>query len=415
MKKSHKILIPVFSVLLVAAIAAVYFTLNGTIKRKPDLSGDVENGVYKSAEFSQLDSYSLKTGYPLVQSDIDSLYYCVSPDGNVKYYEYNAGKISEFNGVVKQLQVNVELSYNKIPITLYYIEKDGKTTGYGLFTNADTNNNVNLYSYVFAHITDSPVLYGLKGKMLLLNTNPEEAYNSDKTYTEIFDVNMTDGTCSNVFSQRDRTVDKSGKMTERWNILTDSFIKSVGQKASVISGRLYDSDTDTYDVFDMNKSINKPDALGMYGTFLRDNKDGSYIFLKKTAKGFKSVKYISQEEDIVSFEGDIKKDFVFSGNWVYSVKERTFTNLIDGKKIISESTEAIDMFTVNSDGSKIVAVANYENQAFFVINSDGTTKGYSGENIFNSNIKNICFADDNTVLVTSVSDSECVNRLIKVS
>lgn len=415
MRKSHKILIPVFSVLLAASIALIVLTMNGTLKRKPAGAGEVENGTYASTSFAQLNSVSVQSQSPILKSDIDSVFYSFDADGNVKFYEYDGKQLSDYNGVVKSITVSPELTYNVIPITISYIEKDGKTLGYGLFTNK-SDSNITLYSYVFAKLTDAPAVYGLKGKMLLLSTNSDEAFTNDRTYSEIFNIDMSNGSLARVFSQRDRQADKTGKLTDRWHILTDGFLSSVQKKAGVISGRLYNAGTSVFDVFDLNRSMNKPEATEIYTTYLRENaNDGGYVYLKKTSSGFKSVKFIAKEEEIVKFDGNIKKDFVFSGDWVYSVKDRTFTNLLNGSKIKANGVEAIDMFTVNADGTKIAAVASYENQAFFVIDKDGKTTGYSGDNFFNSNIKNMCFASADTVITTATAeDGSCVNYLTTI-
>lgn len=416
MRTSHKVIIPIFSVLLAASIALIFLTMNGTIKRKPDAAGEVKDDIYTSVSFAQLNSISVQSQQPYIKSDIDSVYYTFDSEGNISFYEFDGNSFSEYNGVVKAITVIPELTYNKIPITISYIEKDGKTLGYGLFTNRN-DANVTLYTYVFAKLTDAPAVYGISGKMLLLCTNQDEAFCSEKTYSEIFNVDMTNGGLSRIFSQRDRQADKTGKFTDRWHILTDGFLKSVQNKAAVISGRLYNSDTKVYDVFDLNRSMNNPETTGIYGTFLRENTEHSgYVYLKKTTEGFKSVEFIAQEEEIARFDGDIDKDFVFSGDWVYSVKEKTFTNLVTGKQVVADGVEAIDMFTVNSDGTKFVAVANYkDSQAFFVIDKDGKVQGYAGENIFNSNINNICFMENDTILTTSTSDDgNCENHIIKI-
>ncbi len=415
MKTSHKILIPVFSVLLAASIALVVFTMNGTLKRKAAPSGEVENGIYTSTDFAQLNSAAVQSQYPCMKSDIDSVFYSAGADGIIKFYEFDGKSFSDYNGIVKTIEVAPELTYEKIPITISYIEKDGKTLGYGIFTNKN-NPEVTLYPYVFAKLTDAPSVYGLKGKMLLLNINPDEAYSYNKTYSEVFNVDMSTGGLGRVFSQRDRQSDKTGKLTERWHILTDGFLNSAQKKAACISGRLYNSDTAVYDVFNLNKSMSKPEAEKIYGTFLRENaKDGGYIYLKKTSTGFKSVKFIAQEKEIARFDGDINKDFVFSGDWVYAAKERTFTNLVTGAKIKTDGVEAIDMFAVNADGSKIAAAANYKNQAFFVIDKEGNVDGYSGENFFNSNIRNICFTGNDVVFTTATNENgTCTNYLTKI-
>ena len=199
MKKIHKILIPVFSVLLVISIAALVVSFNGNIMAK--LTGkandDFSSVGFKGDDFSSLSPVSAVSDYPLVKSDIDSIYYCVKPDGKVSFYEYNGSALAPYTGDVETIDLKPECSYVNIPITVYYIEKDGKTLGYGLFTNAN-DDSVELYSYVFAKLIDAPTVYDLQSKMLLLSTDEKEAYSADKSYCEIFSVNMENGKCTNV-------------------------------------------------------------------------------------------------------------------------------------------------------------------------------------------------------------------------
>lgn len=417
MKKIHKILIPVFSVLLVISIAALVVSFNGNIMAK--LTGkandDFSSVGFKGDDFSSLSPVSAVSDYPLVKSDIDSIYYCVKPDGKVSFYEYNGSALAPYTGDVETKDLKPECSYVNIPITVYYIEKDGKTLGYGLFTNAN-DDSVELYSYVFAKLIDAPTVYDLQSKMLLLSTDEKEAYSADKSYCEIFSVNMENGKCTNVASQRDRPADKTGRLSERWTILTDSYLRTISKKAAVISGRLYDSETKTYDVYDLNKGVNSPAFKGIYGRFLREDSDGGYIYITKTDDGFKSAKYITDEKDIAVFTGNIEEDFIFSGDWVYSKNNKTFTNLLTAKEIkASKIDTGFNTFCVNSDGSKIVALASGQNQAFIVIKEDGSVKQYVGDSIFSTDIKNAVFADDETVMTTALnSDGACVNYFTKI-
>lgn len=416
MKTSHKILIPVLSVILAASIALLVMTLNGSLKKKPGAAGEVVDGVYTSTEFAHLNPVSVQSPLPCMQTDIENIFYSMDRSGNVTFYEYNGTDFAPYTGPVYALNVYPELTYNKIPIKISYIVKDGKTTGYGLFTNAQ-NKGVNLYSYVFAKLTDAPETYGLKGKMLLLNLDPNEAYKSDKTYVEIFSVDITNGGLSRPFSQRDRGADRSGRFADRWHILTDGYLKSCDKKAAVISGRLYNEGTEIYDIYDLNRSMNHPDATGMYGTFLRENpKDNSFVYLKKTVQGFKSVSYLGQETELIRFDGNIDTDYVFAGNWIYSAKEHKFTNLVTNKAIVAKEVEAIDMFAVNSDESLFAAAATYKDgQALFIVDNEGKVQGYSGANIFNSNVKNICFIGKDAVMITTVNnDGSCTNNVVKV-
>ncbi len=415
MKTVHKVLITVFSFTLVISILVLALSMTlGSGSSGGNLTSD---GGFGGDDFATLNSASLVTEYPVVQSDFDNIFYSVKPDGSVSFFEYNGTALSKYSGEVNTVELKPSCTYYKIPITVYYITVEGKTLGYGLFTTANSDADVNLYSYVFAKLIDAPSIYALKGKMLLLNTDPDEAYSKDKTYTEVFSVDMSKKSCSTITAQRDRNADKTGRLSERWSMFTDGYLASVSKKAGMISGRLYDESTEIYDVYDLNKSVNKTHISGIYGTFLREDSDSGLVYLKKTSDGFKSVKYIAEEKTVAEFKGSIEKDFVFSSDWVFDRNEKTFTNLVTGKAIkASKISDGVSDFSVNSDASAIVAVStNAVNQALSVIGADGKVEQYAGSSVYSLDVKNVCFVDDSTVLTTSVAaDGGCVNYLTKV-
>lgn len=412
MKKIHKILIPVFSVLLVISVVALILSINGGIKLG---SISVDTGLSKGEDFTALGSASVVTKNPLVKSDFDGIYYCLNTDSTVSFYQYNGSSLVSYGGEVKTAELKPECTYQKVPITVYYITVDGKTLGYGLFTTANSDADVKYYSYIFAKLVDMPSIYGKTGKLLLLSTDEKQAYSQDKTYTEAFSADLAKGTCSPLSSQRDRTADKSGRLAERWDIFTDSYLKTVSKKAGLISGRMFDADTELYGIYDLKVGINKPVVQSIYGTFVRESSDGGFVYIKKTDSGFKSVEYITKEKTIAEFTGNIK-DCVFCGDWVYQPETKAFTNLLTGKVINADKLGFTpDKFCVNDDSSKIAAVADGSTQRFAVIDGDGAVTHYTGTGIFTAGIDNLCFLDSSTVLTTAVTtDGASKNLLTKV-
>lgn len=412
MKKIHKILIPVFSVLLVISVIALILSINGGIKLG---SISVDTGLSKGADFTALGSASVVTKSPLVKSDFDGIYYCLNTDSTVSFYQYNGSSLVSYGGEVKTAELKPECTYQKVPITVYYITVDGKTLGYGLFTTANSDADVKYYSYIFAKLVDLPSIYGKTGKLLLLSTDEKQAYSQDKTYTEAFAADLAKGTCSSLSSQRDRTADKSGRLAERWDIFTDSYLRTVSKKAGLISGRMFDAETELYGIYDLKVGTNKPAVSSIYGTFVRETSDGGFVYIKKTDSGFKSVEYITQEKTIAEFTGNIK-DSVFCGDWVYQPETKAFTNLLTGKVINADKLGFTpDKFCVNEDSSKIAAVADGATQRFAVIDGDGAVTHYTGTGIFTAGIDNLCFLDSSTVLTTTAtSDGASKNLLTKV-
>ena len=401
MKTAQKVWIAVLCVaFIVSAVALGLSYFAGT------------DSSYKGESVENVTPQSLVTEYPLVQSDFDNIFYCLKPDGTVEFYEFGNNMLSAYSGEVNTVELKPSLTYYKVPITVYYIEVEGKTLGYGLFTTENSDAKVNLYSYAFAKLVDAPVVYGIDGKLLLISTNSDEAYSADKLYTEAFKVDMDTKSCSPVTAQRDRTAEKTGRQSERWSMLTDSYLASVSKKAGMISGRLYNEGTDVFDVYDLNESLNKPEVKGMWGTYLREAENGALIYIKKTDNGFKSVEFIAEEKEIASFKGDMK-NFIFSGDWVYDLKEERFTSLLTGKTVEGKKLdEGVADFCANADGSKIaVAMLNGESQALAVVTPDGKVKQYACDSVYSD----MQFINNETLVATAfTNDGAWVNYVITV-
>ena len=126
MKTSHKILIPLFSVLLILSLVLVYFISNGTIRKKYISDSERSSIDFAATDFSELNPLSTETDAPLMPTDFDGIFYSLSADGKVSFFEAGADGFVPYSEEVKTLNVAPELTYNKIPITIYYITKNEK-------------------------------------------------------------------------------------------------------------------------------------------------------------------------------------------------------------------------------------------------------------------------------------------------
>ena len=411
MKTAQKVWVIILSVAFVISAAALglsYFSPDGNIQLMPD-------GAYKGESVENITAQSLVTEYPLVQSDFGNIFYCLKPDGAVEFYEFGKDMLSKYPGEVNTVELKPSLTYYEVPITVYYIEVEGKTLGYGLFTTDNSDAKVNLYSYAFAKLVEAPVVYGVDGKLLLISTNPDEVYSADKVYTEAFSVDMDTGKCTPITAQRDRNADKTGRQSERWSMFTDSYLASVSKKACMISGRLYNENTSVFDVYDLNESLNTPEVKGMWGTYLRETENGALVYIKKTDDGFRSVEFIAEEKELafIKSEAEGEKNLVFSGDWVYDLKEEKFTSLLTGKTVEGKKLdEGVTGFCVNADGSKIaVAMSNGDSQALAIVTPDGKVKQY----ICDTDFYDLRFVNTGTLFATAfTSDGKWTNYVIAV-
>lgn len=71
-----------------------------------------------------------------MKTDISSVVYTVDTAGTVQFYEFK-GKSYDPIDPTGTMDVTVSLSGQQIPAKIYYVERDGVLTGYGVYTGAE--------------------------------------------------------------------------------------------------------------------------------------------------------------------------------------------------------------------------------------------------------------------------------------
>ena len=155
-EKAIKILCAVMAVVMVVS-GVVFFasTKNGGDKPEIENSEPVEFSFEQSA-YSTSTALSVKgaNGEIFLPTDFENVYYTADLNGSVKFFEYAGGQMVASNLAVKQVKANLKASRETIPVTVNYIEKDGKACGYGVFT-SDMSKDVKVYAYAFVKLTAS--------------------------------------------------------------------------------------------------------------------------------------------------------------------------------------------------------------------------------------------------------------------
>lgn len=360
------------AILLVTAIAAgaVFFVSRGG----SDIA--VENPMPKAYSYDQSE-YTLSTalsvkgtnGEIFMPTDFDGIYYTASLSGAVAFYEYVNGAMTPCTLEVKQIKTSLAASYEKIPVTVNYIEKDGKVCGYGVYT-SDMGGDVDVYSYAFAKLTMKPAGYG-SGYLLLADFDKDNFYNPDKLYSEIYNFDLTKGSSSTYVSNHTRMIDKNGTFRQDWTLLTDDFIKNLGDAKYFLSSRYYNEDEKgtRADVMVLSNAY-RPSIVveDILGTWFVNDANGMH-YLKKTANGFANILNVnSAEQTLTEFEGNYLTDYMQDGRYIINKKSLVMTDLLTGasqtlKDIVIESA---DVFSVSPDGTKAVFAAYGE------LNTNGT-------------------------------------------
>ncbi|MBR3780224.1 MAG: hypothetical protein IKK63_03370 [Clostridia bacterium] len=351
--KSLTIITAVLAVLAIVS-GVVFFVSSGDkepeITEKEPVAYSFEQSAYTMSE-----NLSVKgaDGEIYLPTDFDNIYYTADLKNSVKFYEYSGGQMVASNLAVKQVKANLAATYETIPVTVNYIEKDGKACGYGIFT-SDMKADVDVYSYAFVKLTAKPSGYG-EGYLLLADFDKNNFYKADKIYSEIYNLDLASGKTSTYVSNNTRLIDKNGSFRQDWTMLTDDFIKNLGGAKYFISSRYYNqSEKGTRaDIMELSNAyrpkIVVEDILGIW--FVNDA-NGMH-FLRKNENGFANM---CGERVLTQFEGDYFTDYMQSGKYLINKKSLEIIDLLTGeiKTLKDINIASADVFSVSPDGTKAV-------------------------------------------------------------
>ncbi len=353
MEKKIKIITAVLAVAAVVSGVIFFVTSGGKtpiIKEKEPIAYS-----YEQSEYTMSANLSVKgaDGEIYLPTDFENLYYTADLKGSVKFYEYSGGQMVASSLAVKQLKVTLAATYEKIPVTVNYVEKDGKACGYGVFT-SEMSADVDVYSYAFAKLTAKPSGYG-EGYLILADFDKNNFCKADKIYSEIYNLDLASGKTSTYVSNNTRLIDKNGSFRQDWTMLTDDFIKNLGGAKYFISSRYYNESEKgkRADIMELSNAYRPKvvveDILGMW--FVNDANGMHY--LRKTENGFENV---CNDRVLSQFEGDYFTDYMQSGKYLINKKSLEIIDLLTGetKTLKDINIASADVFSISPDGTKAV-------------------------------------------------------------
>ncbi|MEE1137769.1 MAG: hypothetical protein U0M02_04750 [Acutalibacteraceae bacterium] len=367
--KITKILCAVMAVIMVAA-GVVFFVSTKNSGGSPQ-SENPEPVVFSYDESAYTANLSVKgaNGEIYLPTDFSGIYYTADLNGSVKFYEYENGQMVASTLAVKQAKASLKASRETIPVTVNYIEKDGKACGYGIFT-SDMSKDVEVYDYAFVKLTAKPAGYG-SGYLLLADFDKDNLYKAEKLYSEIYNFDLANGKTSTYVSNHTRLIDSNGTFRQDWTLLTDDFINNLGGAKLFLSSRYYNEADKSLraDVMVLSNAykpkIEVKDILGVW--FVNDGNGMHY--LKKNDKGFANILKTGDTENVLTqFEGDWQTDYLQCGKYLINKKSLVMIDLLTGssKTLKDINIEKADVFSVNTDGTKAVFASYGE------VNANGT-------------------------------------------
>lgn len=347
---------------VVMAVSGIVFVVS-LGKDKP-VSPEIKDPEPVNFEFDK-SAYSASTalsvkgtnGEVYLPTDFDNVYYTATLDGKINFYEYSGGQFTASTLAPKQIKTKITASRISIPVTVNYIEKDGKVCGYGVFT-SDMDANVKVYPYAFVKLTMKPAGYG-GGYLLLADFNKDNFYKADKLYSEIYNFDLAKGTASTYVSNNTRLIDKNGTFRQDWTILTDEFIGNLGNGKYFLSSRYYNEDDmgKRADVMVLSNAY-RPTVVAedILGTWFINDEHGMH-FLKKNGNGFANIVSDGKtNRELAQFEGDWETDYLQDGNCLINKKSLVMTDLHTGasQTLKGINIESADIFAISPDGKKAV-------------------------------------------------------------
>ncbi len=359
------------SALLAVLLVFAVITVTGVVDINKMIKEKEENNISADTPKSYSDVFSTYTeaGLPLLKTDVENIFYTMSKTGDVNFFKVadrNIEKIADA-GV---FDVTVTCSGQKLPATIHYIEVDGNTIGYGLFTN-ENYPEVFLYDYAFFKVTNQFEGYDSKSDLLLLiDVEKDRFYDENKVYSESFYLYESKET-KNFLNEDQRIVDLNARLRTDYKMFTDSILHQTDDKILFFSSRFYNDYgySENVDIFisggygenvDNNRYILDVASLNFWKT-----DDGVLYFADKeneedtdeaAASAFSVMLYNDGEStEQISFDGSLKEDFILSGSNLLNIKTGEIYNVLTGETVKFdygkfETSFTPDLFEVSENG-----------------------------------------------------------------
>jgi len=417
-KRAFRIML-ITAALAVAAAGVMTYTYIGG--REPDVETPTEPAVDPAA-LTDYGSFVLSEGqlsYPLLPTEINGIVAELDPGGVFRFYEYAADRLVPCADV-KHVNVSVECSSQNIPATVYYVERGGKTAGFGLFTTAISDANVKLYDYAFFKAVTMPQGYGNNRAMLLVDFDKDDFASDNKSYSEIFSWNPDNGKAERLTSDSGRTVDEYGRMRNDWAVMTDQLLKSAGGKRLYLSGRHYNLNTLTQvcDVLTIANTSAKPPktVTGIAGAYLEVYDGGdTLVYLKEVPGGFGALKKQGGNETVVkTFEGKLS-DYLLGSRFLLNKETLVLTEIASGREAkLKASVKNPVAFSMSPDGRRIVILGGGKTQtAVFYDLSSGESSTAAEEGIFSEEYTQIIWLQSDAFAAMAEKDGALVYRIFR--
>ncbi len=345
----------------------------------------------------------------LVQTDIPDVFYGITHDYKVKYYQYQDNKMVAVQAT-NTLKTEVDFGNETLPVTIDYVKLNGKIYGIGLFV-AQEGEEVYFYNMMTFKLTNLPAKYEQEGKALLLATTSKSALTqSDILWAESFTIDLQSGATSRFLKITNRSIDMTtGAGVADFCMLTQQGYNAKSSIIPFITSREYEQGSGKQDIFIKNGNKEELFAQDIYGKFLLTDGD-SVIFMRKTNTGFDVIRKTGETEELVrSFYGTMGADYLHRDQYILNVNDGNMYNLLTGEKTMLVGFRMKpEMMAISNDGKYVVMTGTVKNMMDYQVHIFNTETGeyakFEDKNY--SSHSNLNFINNTTVSYTSVDPNQ---------
>ncbi len=345
----------------------------------------------------------------LVQTDIPDVFYGITTDYKVKYYQYRDNRMVAVQST-NSITTEVDFGNEKLPVTIDYVKLGSKVYGIGLFV-AEEGEEVYFYNMMVFKLTNLPAEYNEEGKALLLATTSRNALTQgDILWPESFTIDLESGKTSRFLKIINRSIDiNTGAGVTDFCILTQQGYSSNASQIPFITAREYEQGSGMLDIFVKNGTKESLFAENIYGKFLLTDGD-SVIFMRKTNTGFDVIRKKGETEETVrSFYGTMGADYLHSGKYLLNVNDGNLYNMLTGEKTMLVGFRMDpEMMVVSDDGKYVVMLGTVKNMMDYQVHifnlESGEYAKFEDQNY--SSHSNLTFINNTTAVYTALDPNQ---------
>ena len=345
----------------------------------------------------------------LVQTDIPDVFYGITTDYKVKYYQYRDNRMVAVQST-NSITTEVDFGNETLPVTIDYVKLGSKVYGIGLFV-AEEGEEVYFYNMMVFKLTNLPAKYAEEGKALLLATTSRNALTQgDILWPESFTIDLESGKTSRFLKIINRSIDiNTGAGVTDFCILTQQGYNSTTNQVPFITAREYEQGSGMQDIFVKNGTKESLFAENIYGKFLLTDGD-SVIFMRKTNTGFDVVRKTGETEETVrSFYGTMGADYLHSGKYLLNVNDGNLYNMLTGEKTMLVGFRMDpEMMVISDDGKYVVMLGTVKNMMDYQVHifnlESGEYAKFEDQNY--SNHSNLTFINNTTAVYTVLDPNQ---------